>query len=108
MKRFLIFILLFLSVFLNAHEVAFIYAGSDTDPTNMIEEKGWDLNYAALRWGGNRDDYSLSFNITNLNNVYMRVDIDQAWVRLPVYKELNIQLGCQTFDFSAGGKLGFC
>ena len=109
MKRFLIVAIIFTSMILQAHEVSFIYSVIENDLSNQTIEKGWNLNFAALRWGNNDfSNYALSISVSNLTQNYTKVEIDQAWLRFPVYKDLNLRVGKQVLDFSAGGKSGSC
>ena len=109
MKRFAIIAIVLASVIIQAHEVSFIYSVIDDDKSNQTMEKGWSLNFASLRWGNNDfSDYALSLSVSNLTQNYTKVEIDQAWLRLPVYQNLKLRVGKQIHDFSAGGKSGSC
>ena len=109
MKRIAVIAILLISMTLFAHEVSFIYSAIDDDQSNQTVEKGWMLNFVALRWGNNDfSNYALSLNISNLTLNYTKVEIDQAWLRLPIYEKLNLRVGKQIHDFSSTGKSGSC
>jgi hypothetical protein len=109
MKRLVIIAILLISVLIQAHEVSFIYSVLDDDLSNQTVEKGWTLNFVSLRWGNNDfSDYALSLSVSNLTQSYTKVEIDQAWLRLPIYDDLKLRVGKQIHDFSAGGKSGSC
>ncbi len=103
----IITLLLFSSI--SAHEASFIYSVIDDDNSNQTVEKGWILNFVALRWGNNDfSNYALSLSISNLTLNYTKVEIEQAWLRFPVYKDLSLRVGKQILDFSSTGKSGSC
>ena len=109
MKRFLFIVIIFVSAILQAHEVSFIYSVIENDLSNQTVEKGWNLNFLALRWGNNDfSNYALSFSISEYSPPVVAVNIDQAWLRFPLYKDLNLLVGKQIHDFSSTGKSGFC
>ncbi|MCF7869414.1 MAG: hypothetical protein K9N09_12040, partial [Candidatus Cloacimonetes bacterium] len=61
MKKLLVLSLFFLVLNLFSHEVSFIYSTLDEEPNPFSEHKGWQLNFAALRWGNNDfSDYAIS------------------------------------------------
>jgi hypothetical protein len=108
MKKTVFVILLFTALILPAHEVSFIYSVLEDDKSNQTVEKGWILNFAALRWGNNDfSDYALSLNLTKYGPS-LRTDLDQAWLRFPIIEDLKLRVGKQTLDFSSSGKSGSC
>ena len=86
MKKIIIILLFLFSVSLVAHEVSCNYSVFEKDPDNLMEEKGWMLNFAALRWGNNAySDYAFSVIFTQYGAM-LRTDLDLAWL-LPVPAE---------------------
>jgi hypothetical protein len=109
MKKGFLILFLLIPIFIFSHEVAFLYTVFEEDDSNQTLEKGWNLNFVALRWGNNDfSNYALSLKITNFSTTYTKVEVDQAWLKLPVYENLHLRVGKQIHDFSALSKSGSC
>lgn len=99
MKKPLIFIFLLFIITLYSHEVSFIYSTLDEEPNAYSEHKGWQLNFAALRWGNNDfSDYAVSVLLTQYGAM-IRTDLDLVWLRFKLLKNSEIRIGKQYCDF---------
>ncbi|MCF7794373.1 MAG: hypothetical protein K9M95_10500 [Candidatus Cloacimonetes bacterium] len=108
MKKLLVLSLFFLVLNLFSHEVSFIYSTLDEEPNPFSEHKGWQLNFAALRWGNNDfSDYAISILLTQYGST-LRTDLDLAWLRLKIIKDLELRIGKQYYNFSAESGSGSC
>jgi hypothetical protein len=108
MKKILLMIVFCFALNLLAHEVSFVYSTFDEEPNPYSEHKGWQLNFAALRWGNNDfSDYAVSILFTKYGPL-LRTDLDLAWLRLNIIKNLELRMGKQYFDFSADVGSGSC
>ncbi len=108
MKKILLCILFLYSLNLIGHEVSFNYSVLEKDPDNVVEEKGWLLNFAALRWGNNDySDYAFSILFTHYGAM-LRTDLDLAWLRINIIEGLEFRVGKQYYDFGKMSASGSC
>lgn len=108
MKKMTFFILLLFAVSLIAHEASFNYSVFEKDHDNLIKEKGWIFNFAALKWGNNAySDYALSVIFTQYGAM-LRTDLDLAWLKIDIIKGLELRVGKQYYDFGKTSASGTC
>lgn len=101
-------IIVFTAISLFSHEVSFNYSSLEEQQNPYSVHKGWKLNFAALRWGNNDfSDYALSVLFTQYGPT-LRTDLDLAWLRLKIIKDLEFRLGKQYSDFGAVEGSGSC
>jgi hypothetical protein len=107
-KLILLFIITMIIAGVYTHEVSFVYSAIERDPSNATDEKGWLLNFAALRWGNNDfSDYAFSVLLTKYAST-LRTDLDLAWLRLKIMKDLEMRVGMQYYDFGKVSSSGSC
>lgn len=109
MKLRLVFVLLLLGCLVQAHELSFSYALKGTDTAKEEDVRGWMLNFVNLTWGCNDfSDYGLSINFNGVTETYLKTAITQAWMRVPLYRNVQLQLGKQDYSFGGSAFEGSC
>ena len=108
MKKLFLFFFCLLAFNAFTHEVSFVYSTIDSDPSNLTKERGWALNFAALRWGNNEfSDFAFSVLFTQYGAM-LRTDLDLAWIKVKALDNLELRFGKQYYDFGKNTSSGLC